>query len=248
MRVPSGKAVSSFDLMKNRGMARFHIFLIEGRGLQAKLYPNPSKSFSASRGHRCVVRRLPRRDTGSAPAADRHWTTRSPGGNMRPASRTPDSHVRRGRLSPGDSHMAPKPTEPPADLLRLLRDYQVLTPEQLDETARLLQPQCAGPRELAHELIRRGWLTPYQARRLFRGRGRELLLGPYLLLGRLGEGGVGQVLKARHRQTGEVVALKLLRPERLARRNGLPRFRREVRAAARLRHPHVVAARGAGVA
>src|SRR5262245_26915914 len=140
------------------------------------------------------------------------------------------------------------PIESAPHLVRLLHDFSILTAEQLDDTIRLLQPRFHGPRELAYELIRRGWLTPFQARRLFRGRGPELLFGPYLLLERLGTGGVGKVLKARHTRTGVVVALKLLRTKRLAERNGLPRFRREVKAAARLRHPHVVAARGAGMA
>lgn len=36
------------------------------------------------------------------------------------------------------------------------------------------------------------------------------MLGPYLMLERLGEGGAGQVFKARHRKMERVVALNRL--------------------------------------
>jgi hypothetical protein len=39
-------------------------------------------------------------------------------------------------------------------------------------------------------LVRRGWLTPYQVNQLSRGRGDELLLGSYVLMERLGQGGM----------------------------------------------------------
>ena len=85
-------------------------------------------------------------------------------------------------------------------------------------------------------------LTAYQANFLLTGKGPMLVIGPYIVLERLGEGGMGQVFKARHRQTQMLVALKVIKPSRLARPNGLGRFFREVRAAACLDDPHVVRA------
>ena len=67
----------------------------------------------------------------------------------------------------------------------------------------------------------------------------ELLEGPL-------QGGMGAVYKARHANTGRIVALKLIRPDILSqydvqqREQVLARFRNEVQAAARLEHDHVV--------
>ncbi len=98
------------------------------------------------------------------------------------------------------------------------------------------------PRTLAGELVRRGWLTPYQVNQLFQGRAAQLVLGPFLLLERLGEGGMGQVFKARHRKLGRLVALKVIRKERLSHPDAVRRFRREIQAAAQLSHPNIVLA------
>jgi serine/threonine protein kinase len=62
----------------------------------------------------------------------------------------------------------------------------------------------------------------------------------YDVLGPLGEGGMGQVFKARHRRLNRVVAVKVIRPEQLANPNAVRRFHREARAAGRLSHPHIV--------
>src|SRR5262249_46466637 len=77
---------------------------------------------------------------------------------------------------------------------------------------------------------------------LFRDRGQDLVIGQYVLLERLGEGGMGKVFKARHRNLKRVVALKIIRKERLAKPDVVRRFRREVEAAAKVKHPNVVLA------
>ena len=64
-------------------------------------------------------------------------------------------------------------------------------------------------------LRRRGWLTAYQLNEVFRGHAASLVLGQYVVLERIGEGGMGQVLKARHMRLHRIAALKVIRPERL---------------------------------
>jgi serine/threonine protein kinase/tetratricopeptide (TPR) repeat protein len=64
-------------------------------------------------------------------------------------------------------------------------------------------------------------------------------LGPYCVLAKLGEGGMGEVYKARDTRLERDVAVKLL----VARATGSPeareRFRREARAVAALQHPNI---------
>ncbi|HEY62983.1 MAG TPA: protein kinase [Caldilineae bacterium] len=65
-------------------------------------------------------------------------------------------------------------------------------------------------------------------------------LGKYRLLERLGTGGMAQVYKAYHPQLDRYVAIKILHPHLTAEEGFLQRFRREGRAIASLRHPHIV--------
>jgi serine/threonine-protein kinase len=65
-------------------------------------------------------------------------------------------------------------------------------------------------------------------------------LGPYAVVRTLGVGGFGVVYEARHDFTGARVALKVLHPQRAHDPRVRERFLREARAAANVRHPHVV--------
>lgn len=67
----------------------------------------------------------------------------------------------------------------------------------------------------------------------------------YRLLRKLGEGGMGDVYLAEHRLMHRPVALKVIRPAFVNHPNAVDRFRREVRAAARLSHPNIVTAHDA---
>ena len=133
----------------------------------------------------------------------------------------------------------------PVALANELAAHQLLSPAQLAELTGL-QARCPDAQALARELVKRGWLTPYQVNRLFQGQADELFLGPYVLLARLGEGGMGQVFKARHRLMNRVVALKIIRKERSNNPGSADRFVREIQAAAHLSHPHIVIAHDAG--
>lgn len=64
----------------------------------------------------------------------------------------------------------------------------------------------------------------------------------YRVEGLLGFGGMGAVFKAEHRLMERPVALKVISQRLLNRPTAVERFRREVKAAARLNHPNIVAA------
>jgi len=68
----------------------------------------------------------------------------------------------------------------------------------------------------------------------------RVVAGRYRLEARAGEGGMGIVYRARHVLIDRVVALKLIRPERLAHDDAVGRFRRDVQAAAALSHPNIL--------
>ncbi|GAC1400374.1 MAG: hypothetical protein NVSMB56_15450 [Pyrinomonadaceae bacterium] len=64
--------------------------------------------------------------------------------------------------------------------------------------------------------------------------------GKYELTGRLGEGGMGAVYRARRVHIGDEVAVKVLHPKFVDDESSMERFRREARAAAQLHHRNVV--------
>jgi tRNA A-37 threonylcarbamoyl transferase component Bud32 len=129
-----------------------------------------------------------------------------------------------------------------AELVEVLRRYHLPEPAQQAELAHRTDPIASDPDVLARDLVGRDLLTPFQVERLFQGLGSELLLGSYVLLDKLGEGGMGAVFKARHWKLGRLVALKVIRAERLGSASAVRRFRREILAAAQLEHPHIVRA------
>lgn len=73
-------------------------------------------------------------------------------------------------------------------------------------------------------------------------------IGSYELLSKLGQGGMGSVYLARHRQLDKKVAVKLLPALSAQRDDTVARFQREMRAAGRLEHPAIVRATDAGEA
>ncbi|HYT93995.1 MAG TPA: serine/threonine-protein kinase [Gemmataceae bacterium] len=154
----------------------------------------------------------------------------------------------------GSDPPVPAPAPAPAraaagsvtDLVQLLRDGHLLNPVQLDKVPRDLQHRYSAAPAFVEVLLHWGWLTPYQAERLRDGRGRELLLGQYVILDVLGQGGMGQVFKARHRLMKRVVAVKTIRQERAGSSEALQRFYREIEASAQLAHPNIVTVHDAG--
>ncbi|MCE9603303.1 MAG: SUMF1/EgtB/PvdO family nonheme iron enzyme [Planctomycetia bacterium] len=96
-------------------------------------------------------------------------------------------------------------------------------------------------------LVKQERLSTFQSQELLSGSNRPLVLGDYLLLGKIGAGGMGEVFKAHHRRMKRLAAIKLL-PASLTKDEGaVKRFEREVQAAAKLSHPNIVQTHDAGV-
>jgi len=65
-------------------------------------------------------------------------------------------------------------------------------------------------------------------------------IGSYRVLGEIGRGGMGVILRAHHADLDREVAIKLLRPDVEGDAEAEARFLREARSAAKLRHPGIV--------
>lgn len=154
----------------------------------------------------------------------------------------------KGPASQPDTRITDQRVESVAALVAALTGSELLTAAQQKELTNRLASRFAEPRALAAELLRRGWLSAYQINQLLQGRRHELALGPYVLLERLGEGGAGQVFKARHRRLDRLVALKVIRKELLTDPEVIGRFHREIQVLSQLDHPNIVRAFDAGVA
>jgi len=73
-------------------------------------------------------------------------------------------------------------------------------------------------------------------------------VGPYEILSVIGRGGIGTVYRARHRESGELAAVKVLPPAPAADATAARRLAREFEVLSTLDHPNVVRVRDAGVA
>jgi serine/threonine-protein kinase len=126
-------------------------------------------------------------------------------------------------------------------VVRQLTDSGIVAREKL---ANFIPPK-AQPKdsdELIRELHKQNLLTKFQAQQIAAGKAKALVLGNYLILDKIGAGGMGQVFKAEHRRMKRVVAVKILPPAVTKDAAAVARFQREVEAAAKLRHPNIVAA------
>ncbi|MBN2578471.1 MAG: SUMF1/EgtB/PvdO family nonheme iron enzyme [Pirellulales bacterium] len=162
-------------------------------------------------------------------------------------SSTPGSEVRAPTQS---SRSADRKTAPSSETVSLEKFVDSLTEcglmsrgdveEYLD-----LFPEEDRPRDgkqLAEALYYGKKLTRFQVQAVYQGKTRGLVVGNYIVLDRLGKGGMGQVYQARHRKMDRVVALKMLPTQSTKSDESVKRFQREVKAAAKLSHPHIVTA------
>jgi len=136
--------------------------------------------------------------------------------------------------------------DPTAAFFANLRGSGLLTTAQLEELwgwITVTRPDVPG---LAKELNRRGWLTAYQIKEVFKGRGRDLTLDRYVLQDLLGEGGMGRVYKAHDTRMDRTLAIKVIRKDKLKHPAAAARFEQEIQALSKMSHPNVVTVFDAG--
>jgi serine/threonine protein kinase/Leucine-rich repeat (LRR) protein len=163
--------------------------------------------------------------------------------------------VRRGEQTERDSDSPSPSARTTSDIGRAERQTVEEILQSLSSGGLLRESELLAAREhssgqageyavekLAAWLVERGQITQYQATMLCSGQVSGLVLGNYIVLDKLGQGGMAAVFKARHKRMNRLVALKVL-PTALAEMpNALARFQREMEAAARIQHENVAVA------
>src|SRR5579871_774762 len=116
---------------------------------------------------------------------------------------------------------------PVEQFVKHLEDSGILAGDTLQDFI----PPKATPKdseELARELVRKKKLTKFQAEEVYKGKGKALVLGNYLILDKIGAGGMGQVFKAEHRRMHRIVAVKMLPAAMMQDPAVVARFERDV--------------------
>ncbi len=130
-------------------------------------------------------------------------------------------------------------TDTAQHLLAALRESGLHPPERLDFAAQFLVAS-EDDVSLADQLLTHGLLTPYMHRKVRINRSYEILFGPYLILDKIGEGGMGKVYRAVQLGKGQLVALKVVRQHLITNKTVKRRFKKEAAAAAAFDHPNIV--------
>ena len=124
------------------------------------------------------------------------------------------------------------------DALDALADAQ-----RASEGVEILQVEVSDE-QLADQLVYNGVISDYQAEQLKSGR-TKFNLGPYVITGWIGQGGMGQVFKGEHMVLGRVSAIKVLPLDKTT-DYAISNFHREIKLQARMDHPNLVRAYDAG--
>jgi serine/threonine protein kinase len=127
---------------------------------------------------------------------------------------------------------------------RKLSDSGLMSVEQLESFYDTLPPdqKPEAADQLSRKLVENKVLTEFQLNALSSGDPNPLVIGDYVILEKIGEGGMGIVFKAQHRRMKRTVALKKLTTEVCEDDSALRRFERELEVAAKLNHHNIVAA------
>lgn len=123
--------------------------------------------------------------------------------------------------------------------VRCLLASGLLSPAQVQETLRDL-PADADDQQVADRFVEVGQINAWQAHQLLNGRAK-FNLGPYWMVDAIGQGGMGQVFKARRGLDGPEVAVKVL-PRSKSSPEAVAYFAREIAALSRLNHENLVQA------
>jgi serine/threonine-protein kinase len=119
-------------------------------------------------------------------------------------------------------------------------DLQLLDPRQVNEIWNDLGRRTVTGEEFLRQVVRREMLTNWQSERLYKGETYGYFYGPNKVLYLVGTGTFSRVYRAQNIDTGEVVAIKVLRRRFSEDPKSTEQFFREGEMGRRLRHPAIV--------
>ena len=128
----------------------------------------------------------------------------------------------------------------PRSLTQRCIDLELATPAQIDRLWGELRTDQVTLEEVKSHLLRKGIITNFQLERMLTGERLGYFYGPYKVLYLIGAGTFARVFRAVHRETGKVVAVKVLRRRHRDQVVQIEQFLREGRMGLELRHPNIV--------
>ncbi len=134
--------------------------------------------------------------------------------------------------------MDPKPG--PVNLAERANHAGILTLDQLRECWDELGSRNAAPEEMLRVLQRKGFLTRFQIDKLEKGDTTGYFYGSSKILYKVASGGFARVYRGVNTQTGETVAVKVLRQRWTSDKASVEAFQHEGKVGQSLRHPNIV--------
>jgi serine/threonine protein kinase len=122
----------------------------------------------------------------------------------------------------------------------------VASDDQVRECLVELDDKSAPPGAMIGLMERKGYLTPWQGRKLLKGDLDGYFLGGYKVLYKIASGSFGRVYRAVDPRTGSVVAVKVLRNKWTMDSQKVNLFIREGKLGMTIRHPNIVSVLGVG--
>lgn len=116
----------------------------------------------------------------------------------------------------------------------------LLDDRQLQEVWALLGSRNITADDFLQQCVRREFMTNYQVERVIQGERTGFFFGDYKVLYLVGAGSFARVYRAEHRETGKVVAVKVLRRRFSDVPSQYEQFAREGELGCTLRHPNIV--------
>ncbi|MGD9721827.1 MAG: protein kinase [Pirellulales bacterium] len=119
-------------------------------------------------------------------------------------------------------------------------DLNLIDERQLQEVWGQIGSRQLSGEEFQQLLLRRELLTNFQTEKLLQGDRNGFFYGDYKVLYLVGTGTFARVYRASHKNTGEIVAVKVLRRRFAEVPEQADRFQREGQMGATLKHPNIV--------
>ena len=125
-------------------------------------------------------------------------------------------------------------------MIRRILSVGVMSHQQIGELQSEIRAKNPKAEQLLDTALRKGWITNYQIERLNSGEDRGFFFGPYKALYVAGAVTFARVFRCVHRETENVVAVKVLRARFSENAAFINHFLQEAKLVSELQHPNIV--------